>query len=435
MRPRKPYDAMPGNTISSQGTSATESAARVSGDKTRRGDRQLELWVCAALLAGALPGLKSNLVSFSIVVFVFLLPVTAHIAWKSTQIRRTLGLLGLWAAGQLLTDGYRFGFHLGTLASTWQPMLIAVSVVALYASFDSPRAAVRVAGTGLVSLIAFHVLNPGPGSSTDPWKFAFAIPVVLTASLVVGWKYRERSLLIPFSFMTWSIVNLTLGFRSFGAVCFVAAFVSMFGRRGARNRRTRVRWRIALALPVAAFLVFNAYAIGASNGFFGQDQEDTYRIQSASPAGLLLTGRPEVFVSYSLISAHPIIGSGSHRELSAGDMSSIIANARSMRLGMSESQQQRIFSDGGNSHSLLLGSWVAAGIAAVPFWIYALWTVVSALGFGVGFWRRLLPLATVWALLLCWDAIFSPWGPRYEFLLAGILALAIRLRESGRLGR
>ena len=132
-----------------------------------------------------------------------------------------------------------------------------------------------------------------------------------------------------------------------------------------------------------------------------------YSAQSSGAFGVLVGARQDVVAGFVAVADSPLVGYGSRFE---GAQAVEIQNRASAILTRAGYSSRTWDAEYIPSHSGVVGSWVAAGIGALPFWIAVVTLAVSSLTVSFRIdapWRA---LAAFLAVDLLWNAAFSPFG-------------------------
>jgi hypothetical protein len=370
--------------------------------------------------------------------------------------RWILVLWAAWFASQIATDLLvRSAF--GDLARGWAAIAFTlVNLLAILTLAGTVRRA-RIFALGIaVGGVLGYVFAPDIYAASDPWKWAFAIPIgyVLAASMS-GDRAARTPWLGIILFAAFGVLNAFLQFRALSGVSLITAVYLLagwvLGPRIARLRSVPLRVGVGIgAYGVAAVGVFLALSLAAASGLLGDAAKSRYDAQtgiptappgSASPGAaspgpiveppdnplaVIAGGRAEILSSPHAILDSPIIGHGSW----ARDPKYV------------ELQRQGLIDlniPGGNApsdptliptHSYLLGSWVWAGLAGGVFWFaiacLALWAVIRLFGSSAS----QLPLIVFVASWLLWNIAFSPYANTERiFSMYAVVVLLLALRE------
>lgn len=312
----------------------------------------------------------------------------------------------VWLYGQIATDVYR-GTSIGNLARGWANItftLVDFAAIALLLEGRARRCLLFTAGLAAGFFLDFFINHNDYGY---PWKFGVGEPVSIAIVLVACLRPVRR---IPFLsgvvVGAAAVLNLVYDFRSLALILFSAAvyllFVDGSRRRGQVALGTVLRLALVTGLGALAFALTYSYA--ARTGALGSRAQQQYTVQSQSPYGIIVGGRPEFQASIHAIADSPLLGHGSwpvdRKYLKYLESAGIENFSPWTQAGLIP------------THSAVAGAWVNAGILGVPIWIWVVSLSVLALIRGVGTNDRLLPLFAFAAVSLGWAVPFSPYaGP------------------------
>ena len=343
-----------------------------------------------------------------------------------------LGLLWLW--GQVVTDLVRLTPYEDYSRGWMKIVFTLVNFVALFLIVEERRRAIRAFAAGMVvGLLLTFFLNPNVYAGSDPWKFGVALPVTLAIALAVS---HPRIYAVPplpaLALATAAALNLSLGFRSLGGVCFLAAVclaLQSFGRRSALPVHfTPLRVAAVAALGVVLTVAFvQAYTHAARTGLLGPSATQKYWYLESRGLGIL-GGRPEIYVSVHAIKDSPLLGHGSwakdpeYAGLLASRFPGFQPSSEIAKLGLIP------------THSHLFGAWVEAGVLGAVFWLWVLLLAGRVLTRLYRVAEPLSPLIAFVALLVVWDVLFSPYGAERRLFVPYFLIVLLfawnRLRRS-----
>ena len=263
-------------------------------------------------------------------------------------------------------------------------------------------------------------LTPSLAAAAQPWKFGLADPtMVLTFMIFAVVPFLRRPSVTVFLALGLSVLNLSLGYRSFGGVCFLLAmYMASMGLFGQAKRTTTARGGIRrlmfflVGAAISGAAVLYGYGFAAGNGLFGEEAQWIYELQGGDPWNIVKYGRTEILVAFSAILDSPLIGFGSWAKNPA--YADLYLEYRQFGEGIPE----WILETGTIPvHSYFFAGWLEAGILGAVFWGWVLYTVIRSL---IDVWWNRDPYAVLIAFLgieLLWDIVFSPFGAnaRLEF--------------------
>jgi hypothetical protein len=344
-------------------------------------------------------------------------------------------LWGAWFASQVVTD---LVVHsaMADLARGWAAIAFTlVNLLAILTLAGTPRRA-RIFALGLAAGgIVGYFFAPNVYADTDPWKWAFAIPIGFLFAVLLSMPWFSKRPLLPIAvFAVFGILNAFMQFRALSGVSLLAAAYLLIALVAGRSRRWARPSRSWAAVGLASYVLAAAAVYvflnaAAASDLLGDAAKERYDDQAGvvipsiapsgsgpttasptpgpgNPLGVIAGGRAEILSSTQAVRDSPIIGHGSW----AKDPKYVELQRQGLiELGI----------PGGNAptdptliptHSYLLGSWVWAGLAGGLFWLaiaaLALWTVASLFAVRLD----LNPLVIFVASWLLWNIAFSPYA-------------------------
>ncbi len=365
------------------------------------------------------------------VVLLLALPFLLHDARRRgvSRISHLVVLLGLlWLFGLVFTDIY-LGTPFDDYSRGWSKVVfLLLNFAALSLLIDGRWRRVTLFAAGLaLGLTLKFFFNPGIYAAGNPWKFGFGGAVTLAGVLLASRPtvYR-RPVVAAGILIALGVLNLSLGFRSLGGVCFLAAILVMLAARSAHlvrlDRRALRTFTVVAVSVLAGFIIVEAYGYAAGQGLLGGRAQQTYEDQKSS-LGLLVSGRPEILVSTRAIRDSPIVGHGSWVK----DPKYVVALQEELK----KSGSQRPAASGWliPTHSHLFGAWVEAGILGAVFWLWALALVASILPRLHRLADGRVALVAFLAALFFWAVLFSPFGAEGRILMPFYLIVFLLARK------
>ena len=115
-----------------------------------------------------------------------------------------------------------------------------------------------------------------------------------------------------------AFLNLALGYRSLGGICFLAAGYIAFQTYSLQKlhgppRLSLGRIAVVSGLTILLGLGFlRGYEYAAAHGLLGQAAKSKYALQSSGKSGsIFVADRPTFYIGLKAIAASPVIGHGS----------------------------------------------------------------------------------------------------------------------------
>jgi len=377
------------------------------------------------------------------VALLFLWPILLFFRARRLQRSRLLtcfGLLALWLVNQVVTDIYR-----STPARDWMRgdaaiLFFAVDIVALaiLLAGNDRRKVFFIASFAIGSLLAARY-QPLPIMEGDEWKFGYSSGVHLLVVLLCCYFFKSRKY-VPIIFLLLGMMsfNLFMNYRS-SVLFFLVTLVLVVPIVPERFGNLRVLPRVgsvsriavlAGLAVIAGLMALSAVNFATASGMLGEDAKAKNEMQMRARGGILLGGRPEIFVSSRAVYDSPILGHGSWaRDFRYTEMLSDIQARWGNTTDLEDIEAQSLGLIPAHSH--LMGAWVWAGIFGAVFWAYILWFTFKAL-FRV--LNTLPPLAPVYVWMFVdyvWAILFSPFGSTDRTLEALKIVVIIDLVGQG----
>lgn len=186
---------------------------------------------------------------------------------------------------------------------------------------------------------------------------------------------------------------------------------------------------IYLFLGAMCMSIYIGYVYSAPKGYLGENQrikfeEQQNTIFGASPLGMILGGRPQVYGAILGISERPIFGFGSWRH----DLTSPYVVEAISNVGTDPRLIDRINRYGivdGAGHSVLFQTWVENGIVPAIVLLLILAVSIKVIIFFVRFENRLTPFIVFTIISFLWSFFFSPPGISLRFNIGLFLAMYV----------
>lgn len=337
--------------------------------------------------------------------------------------RKAIILLILWLLAQVVTDLIR-GSAPNDYLRGWAMIAFTLSnFCTLYLLMVGKRRRLVLFAVGAaLGQIASYVLAPSDYALADHWKFGYGDSVSWLLVLVAVGLAKGRRFAWFWSaaiLMLVALLNIFMGFRSAGGVAFLASFyVAAQAFTGLRSASMHIRLRqmvmFGIIAVVGAWSVLQVYQYSAQEGWLGKSAQQKYEAQDTGKYGLIIGGRSEILVSSRAILNSPVIGYGSWAKdcRYASMYAELKQEAGYAPQGEGEQDSCLI-----PTHSALFGAWVQAGILGAMFWVWGLTLPVRALTQLYAARERLSPLVALFAFLMIWNILFSPFGGEQRFLM------------------
>ncbi|MHA6332154.1 hypothetical protein ACXYL9_00605 [Qipengyuania sp. CAU 1752] len=351
------------------------------------------------------------------------------------RIWPVLALLGVWFAGQVVTDLIR-GSAIEDLLRGWSKIVffaLHLLVMWLWLSRRRVYMAAFAIGLGIASVYTIP-----PEFEGYAWKFGYAIGLSLTT---IGVLYFLTRLLpwmrytAPAIFTVLALIVLLQAARANFGILFLAGVIMtgvlVLTHMPQLRRRLSAGMYVILLLAgtLAASGGIAIYEYAVESGALGRDALEKYRDQASGDVPLLLGGRTESLVSVRAIADSPIIGHGSW----ARDSYYVeLHRAIKVRLGLPIDDAHFGKRDKIPTHSHLMGAWVEAGVTGGLFWLWVLTLPFVAIFHLLKKDEILAPLIAFCAADLAWSVMFSPFGASQRVSVAfEIVVMIWAVRASG----
>lgn len=155
-----------------------------------------------------------------------------------------------------------------------------------------------------LGMLLGSVLNPGVLGPTNPWKFVYAVPVIIICIALTSNRSRRMATLVVL--LCLSGVCALLDARSlFGTLLLAAVLVGWQLRPRSKSRPMAWGWTLVL-LGGLAGAVYNLATSLMLDGYFGAETQQRSHLQVQTAGSLILGGRPELAASLGLFRHDPL---------------------------------------------------------------------------------------------------------------------------------
>ncbi len=367
----------------------------------------------------------------------FLLISRGHLL-RNPTVLTFLGLIGLWLFAQILSDiTHETDFF--NYARGWANIAVfLVNLCALYLLLHGSRrrfvlfalglALGGILGSWIMPLEYFEMRQ------WNQWKFGIGEGVALLAVLAGLWHpIRRNAVLATLPLLAVSAYSLAVGYRSMFAVALIASLALL---AQSLMRRAPSLSRAKSAFPAIGLLAgsllaglgsIEIYKLAATKGYLNESSRQVYETQAQGELGLLVGGRSSVFVSIPMILDSPILGYGSKTEEIDYATSSLSLRDYGYLVNPEAVPRRSV------SHSMILGTWMEAGIGGVFFWICFVLLIVVTLG-NLYLAREPLSLLIFYlGFSQLWHMAFSPFAGAHRLTTAFTFCLfAVALQVLGK---
>lgn len=336
----------------------------------------------------------------------------------------------LWLFGLFFTDVYR-GTSFHDYSRGWANVaffLVDFAGLSLLIDGRWRRVMLFAAGLAAGEVLEFYV-NPGVFAAGEPWKFGYGGAITLAGVLLASRPtvYR-RPVVATGILIAFGVINLKMGFRSLGGICFLTAFMVMLAARSAHlvrlDRRALRTFTTLAASVLVGLVVVSAYGYVAGRGLLGGQAQQKYSAQQGN-LGIVVGGRSEIIAEALAIRDSPLVGHGSW----AKDPRYAAAVQNKLFQAGYPINEDAPSSALIPTHSYLFGAWVDGGILGAVFWLSTLVLAASVL-------LRLHRLADGRVALVAflgfsflWGVFFSPLGTEARLSVAFSLVVFLMARK------
>jgi hypothetical protein len=227
-------------------SSRTDRPQRRAATGPRADLTALDLW---AFVLPAVSFIEITIVGRLIVTEILLLAMLPWLWSARDRLRLPRWLVVLWAGwllSQIVTD-IVVGSAFNDFARGWAAIIFTITdFAAILVLLSTPQRA-RLFALGLAAGgVLGYLFAPNAFAASDPWKWAFGVPVGLAmAAGLSGSEGARRPWLTVSAFVAFGALNLVFGFRSLGGQSLLTAgyltLSAVFGHRQVSS--DRVRWR------------------------------------------------------------------------------------------------------------------------------------------------------------------------------------------------
>lgn len=308
---------------------------------------------------------------------------------------------GFWLSELTRADHQVIAQYMISDALIFAGLLLVVGVV-LWARQLVPIWVIGLAyGAGLIVGL---LVNGGP-DPTNPWKFGYALPVVVIV-LSLGGAVNRRVLDMAL-LACLALVSALNDSRSLFAELALAAVMLAWQLipRGRTVRRSI--GRTVLAFAAIALIAYNVGTSLIVNGYLGQAAQTRTITQIDTSGSVILGGRPEIAASIALFLARPM-GYGLGVKPTLGDVNTAKTGMSSIDYDPNNGYVEKyMFGTTFELHSVTSDLWASYGIAGILFaamigYLMIKWFAIStAQRSGEG-------LRVFLVILSLWNLVFSP---------------------------
>jgi len=380
-------------------------------------------------------------ISIAEVAFPIILPIVLIMRRKEigkSSIGMIFLMLGLWLAGQILTDIYRQTDFMDWVRGDADIIVFGAGILVLAGLLgkSETRKMIFAVGLGLGTMLAAKI-EPTQPQTDDPWKFGYSPGVALLLFVICCYFFRRRNYFgIVSLVLLVSIANVVENYRSMVLFLLitVALTVPLIPEQIGRLRLlpppgSSARLIVMASLALAAGgLAFGMIKLATMSGMMGQEQQAKNQQQSQAIGGMFVGGRPEILVSSRAVIDSPILGHGSWaRDPKYIEMLRDIKEQYG--IGYDPTAGEDEAADVIPSHSFLFGAWVWAGILGAAFWFFILSKVIKSIVRLSILRPATMPLYAYLLVRQFWNTLFSPFGSTERIATALVVVIMVDLLE------
>lgn len=300
-----------------------------------------------------------------------------------------------------------------------QPMQVTLELLGVLACAATMVWVIRIIGVGPagVGFAAGMLLGANPASAfnaLDPLRFAFAMPLTLLLLFGAVTVARNRAELL--SLAVAAGFSIIVGARSvFGAELLALVVLGLWSRRILRSARLSMAGTVA-ALGALAWAAYSFAQALLLEGLLGEAARVRTEHQIRASGELILGGRPEISATLALM-RDSIWGYGAGVRPIFRDVA--VARDAMWEIGydpMNGYVDNYMFGTVFRLHSMIGDMWATFGIFGVLFIGYLVWQALRVIQRGPR--PRMGNSAALFlAMMLLWNAFFSPWYSSIELVI------------------
>jgi hypothetical protein len=410
--------------VSAVAVATTASRLGVARSPGRAAGQPVILAFVVLVVLTAVPAVPGKLLLLDVACFAAF-PLLLVTMVEDRRLGALVLLTTVWVIGQVLADMTNNGRPRLSLQLATAITVVTVTAALVRLSKGDPiRLRLFVAALAC-GLAAHEVMFAGPISSLGHmWKYGLALPVsVAVLSLCdIRWHAGARYPTL-LALAALAAVDLFSDARSLAA--FTLVTLGIYVTSPSRSPRLRVLAVVSTGVALGALVVM-AFVAAARAGWLGERSSAQFEQASGGLYSVMLNARPELLQAWYLITQRPLTGYGSVPHLDTNTFINsfdyvvthgVVAHNDIRGDWLNKSDP------GVASHSMMLDAIVRAGLLALPFWLFVMVHTVRRMVPVV--WLRASPLLAFLALVMLWDALFSPLSGLYHMQFAAYLALVL----------
>lgn len=369
-----------------------------------------------------------------IVLFYFFqfIPRIFYLIKTDLKIYFRLALLLLFA--QIFSDLYRGTPSIDFIRGWSNIIFFIIHTTTLYLLLDNKKDHFFLFAIGIITgLILYTFINPNIYvQGGNYWKFGYGFAITFFIALMTTRQSFNNNFFKILIFLSLSILNFYLGFRSLAGVCLFVCFIMILVRfdfihKFIDNKQPNPLkiFSILMFILISSYFVNFTYSYLTINEYLGSDELTRYNSQ-IGPLGILIGGRQEILTSIYAILESPIIGYGSW---AVNPFSENLLSDLLSKFGYYNTQAYNYFGDRMPTHSHIMGSWVNAGIFGTLIWIWFLYKILQAIllnSINKSSWNGLFYFICI---LMIWKIFFSSFNGGARFYDAYYLCLILLMQK------
>lgn len=266
---------------------------------------------------------------------------------------------------------------------------------------------------------SFLAIRPNPGVLEDPWRFGFAVPVII---VVLAWgSGRRRPALEVGAAVVLLVVMAASGARSRTGVILVVTLLLLVQAWGAPRRGGAAVVRVLVLIAGGGLATYQLGQAVILEGYLGVAAQERSAAQIDQSGSLLVGGRPELGATSALFQHFPL-GFGAGVTPTMHDVA--VAKSGMRSIGYSPDNgyvEGYMFGHGVEVHSVIGDLWARHSLGGLVFIAAALAVLFVGMARQVA-GRTASSVALFAGCSAVWDAGFSP-----MLTSAPLLTLAIGL--------
>lgn len=365
-------------------------------------------------------------------------------SWSNQNLSKCLWILVFMFVGVALSDIINHNYLLFSARALARPVFMLGFLLFFIAALrrDPLSIIAMVYGQVIAGIIKYvrpsDFVDAGAQELGSYAATVFRVqPLVATFFTALAvYLYPRSRLAAAASFLTagFSIVAIG-GARSSAAFWVMAclAVILIWKIKSKVARRIELSNGRIFVLGIICFLglasIYTAYIYAAPRGYLGEMQASKIQAQSdtvfgASPLGLILSGRTQVYAAVLGVLDNPIWGFGSWRH----DLTSVYVVEAMASVGTDPRVMDMMARGGsppGAGHSVLFQAWVENGVILAICYISVFIITFRVFLFNIRYENRITPFIIINVITFVWAFFFSPPGLGLRFSVGLYMAIYV----------